>query len=139
VVVTADTQTLNAVLIPTTMPATTRTTAIEARSPAQTTSPQITGSGSLLVTTTPPGAQVYVDGGIKGITPTTIPGLSPGAHSIVLKMEGYQDLTTSITITTGQTSEYSTGLSRNAKTPGFEVIAAILSLGVLFVMGRIRH
>jgi len=91
------------------------------------------------VTTSPPGAQVYVDGGIKGITPTTIPGLSPGAHSIVLKMEGYQDLLTSTTISSGQTSEYSTGLSRNAKTPGFEAIAALMSLGVLFVIGRVRH
>lgn len=139
VVVTADTQTLNAVLIPITTTATTRTTAIATQSPEQTASPQITGSGSLSVTTTPPGAQVYVDGGMKGITPTTIPGLSPGVHAIVLKMEGYQDLTTSITITTGQTSEYSTGLSGNAKTPGFEAIAAVLSLGVLFVMGRTRH
>jgi hypothetical protein len=139
VVVTADTQTLNAVLIPTTIPATTKTTAIGTQSPEQTTSPQITGSGSLSVTTTPPGAQVYVDGGMKGITPTTIPGLSPGAHAIVLKMGGYQDLTTSITITSGQLSEYSTGLSGNAKTPGFEAVAAILSLGVLFVMGRSRH
>jgi hypothetical protein len=139
VMVTADTQTLNTVLIPTTTPATTRTTAIGTQSPAQTTSPQITGSGSLSVTTTPPGAQVYVDGGMKGISPTTIPGLSPGAHAIVLKMEGYQDLTTSISVTTGQTSEYSTGLFRNAKTPGFEALGAVLSLGVLFVMGRFRH
>jgi hypothetical protein len=139
VMVTADTQSLNAVLIPTTTPATTRTTATGTQSPAQTSSPQVTGSGSLLVTTTPPGAQVYVDGSMKGISPTTIPGLSPGPHAIILKMEGYQDLTTSITVTTGQTSEYSTGLFRNAKTPGFEALGAVLSLGVLFVMGRIRH
>jgi hypothetical protein len=139
IVVTADSQTLNAVLIPTTTPATTRTTASGTGSPEQTTSQQSTGSGSLSVTTSPPGAQVYVDGGMKGITPTTIPGLSSGAHSIVLKMEGYQDITTSITITTGQVSEYSTGLSSNAKTPGFEGIAAVLSLGVLFVIGRRGH
>jgi len=139
VAVTADTQTLNAVLIPTTTPATTRTTATGTQSPAQTTSPQITGSGSLTVITTPPGAQVYIDGGMKGITPATIPGLSPGAHSIVLKMEGYEDLTTSITVSNGQTSEYSTGLSKNAKTPGFETLAALLSLGVLFMIRRPRH
>ena len=139
VVVTADAQTLNAVLILTTTPATIRTTAIGTQSPGQTTSPQTTGAGSLSVISTPPGAQVYIDGVMKGITPTTIPGLSPGAHAIVLKMEGYQDLTTSITVTTGQTSEYSTGLSKNAKTPGFEVLAAVLSLGVLVVMGRPRR
>jgi hypothetical protein len=139
VVVTADTQTLNAILIPTTTPATTRTTATGTQSPSQTISPQITGSGSLTVITTPPGAQVYVDGGMKGITPATIPGLLPGAHSIVLKMEGYQDLTTSITVSNGQTSEYSTGLSKSAKTPGFAAIAALLSLGVLFMTRRIRN
>jgi spore coat protein U-like protein len=50
-------------------------------------------------------------------------------------MDGFQDLTTTITITTGQTAEYTTGLSRNAKTPGFEVLAALLSLG-MFVLAR---
>lgn len=138
VVVTADTQTVNALLIPTTTPPTSQATTTTTRLPEQTPSLPVMGSGSLSVTTNPAGAQVYVDGGMKGITPTMIPGLSPGAHSIVLKMEGYQDLSTSIIITTGQISEYSTGLAKTAKTPGFEGIAAVLSLAILFVTGKIR-
>jgi hypothetical protein len=136
VVVMGDTQTITAALVPKPTPTTMATAPVQPTGTG--TLPQGTpagGFGSLAVTTSPPGAQVYVDSALKGITPTTIPGLSSGTHTIILKMDGFQDLTTTITITTGQTAEYTTGLSRNAKTPGFEVLAALLSLG-MFVLAR---
>jgi len=139
VVVMGDTQTITAALVPTPSPTTTATTPVQPTGTG--TLPQGTpagGFGSLAVTTSPPGAQVYVDSALKGITPTTIPGLSSGTHAIILKMDGFQDLATTITITTGQTAEYTTGLSRNAKTPGFEVLAALFSLGMLVLARRIR-
>jgi hypothetical protein len=139
VVVMGDTQTITAALVPKPTPPTTATTSVQPTGNG--TLPQGTpagGFGSLAVTTSPPGAQVYVDSALKGITPTTIPGLSSGTHAIILRMEGFQDLATTITITTGQTAEYSTGLSRNAKTPGFEILAALISLGILVLARRIR-
>jgi hypothetical protein len=138
VVVMGDTQTITAALVPKPTPTTAMTPPVQPNSTG--TLPQGTpagGFGSLAVTTSPSGAQVYVDGALKGITPTTIPGLSSGTHAIILRMDGFQDLTTTITITTGQTAEYTTGLSRNAKTPGFEVLAALLSLGILVLVRRI--
>jgi len=96
------------------------------------------GYGSLVVTTSPPGAQVYVDNALKGITPATIPGLPAGTHALLLKMDGFEDLSTTITITAGQTAEYATGLSANPKTPGFEAIAAFLSLGILLLARKRR-
>jgi hypothetical protein len=139
VVVMGDTQTITAALVPKPTPTTAMTPPVQPNSTG--TLPQGTpagGFGSLAVTTSPSGAQVYVDGALKGITPTTIPGLSSGTHAIILRMDGFQDLTTTITITTGQTAEYTTGLSRNAKTPGFEVIAALFSLGMFVLARRIR-
>ena len=73
-------------------PATTATTSVQ---PAGTT-PQPTGTpateyGSLAISTSPPGAKVYADGVLRGITPATIPGLSAGTHVIVLKMDGSDD------------------------------------------------
>ncbi|MFA5346712.1 MAG: PEGA domain-containing protein [Methanoregula sp.] len=139
IVVMGDTQTITAALVPKPTPTTIATTPV--RPNGNGTLPQGTpagGFGSLAVTTSPAGAQVYVDGSLKGITPTTIPGLSSGAHAIILKMDGFQDLGTTITITSGQTAEYTTGLSRNAKTPGFELLPALLSLGMLILARRIR-
>jgi len=138
IVVMGDTQAITAALVRKPTPTTTETTPVQPTGTG--TLPQGTpagGFGSLAVTTSPPGAQVYVDSALKGITPTTIPGLSSGTHAIILKMDGFQDLATTITITTGQTAEYTTGLSRNAKTPGFEVLTALVSLGMLVLARRI--
>jgi hypothetical protein len=139
VTVMGDTRTITASLVLIPALATTATTPVQptATAPPTPTTPS-GGYGSLAVTTSPSGAQVYVDGVLKGITPATIPGLPAGTHSLLLKMDGFQDLSTSITITAGQTAEYATGLSANAKTAGFEAIAAFLSIGILFLARRIR-
>jgi hypothetical protein len=103
--------------------------------PGQTAVP---GSGSLSVTTTPPGALVYIDGVMRGITPATIPGIPAGDHAVSLTLTGYSVLTTNVTVEAGKTSEYVTGLSALAKTPGFELIAALLSIGGLVAFMKIR-
>jgi hypothetical protein len=97
------------------------------------------GYGSLSITTSPPGALVYVDGSMMGVTPTTIPMLTEGSHSITLIMDGYQDLKTTITINAGTTSEYITGLAKTTKTPGFGPILAIVSVGMLVLLRRTRE
>ena len=88
-------------------------------------------TGSLSVTTSPSGALVYIDGKMKGVTPTTIPGLSPGSHSIRIIMDGYQDLETTTEITAGTTSEFVTGLSKQKQLPGFTGVAVLAAIGLL--------
>jgi hypothetical protein len=106
-------------------------------------------TGALSVTTTPSGAIVMIDGIQRGISPAAIPGLSPGSHTVLLKLDGYADLSSPVTITAGQTQEYSTGLApiagatsvpipTTAKTPGFGVFLAISAVGVLFLMQKIK-
>jgi hypothetical protein len=102
-------------------------------------SSQTSGFGSLSITTTPAGALVYVDGTMMGVTPTTIPMLAEGQHSVSLIMDGYQDLKTTITINAGTTSEYITGLSKTTKSPGFTAGFAAISIGVLFLYRKIRE
>ena len=108
-------------------------------SPAPATYAPASGYGSLSITTTPAGALVYVDGAMMGVTPTTIPMLSEGPHSITLVMDGYQDLKTTITINAGTTSEYITGLSKTTKTPGFAAGIAVISIGMLFLYRKMRE
>ena len=83
------------------------------------------------MTTVPPGALVYIDGQMKGVTPATIPGLSPGIHSIELIMDGYQDFGTTTEITAGTTSEFITGLPKRKQAPGFTGIVALAAVGLL--------
>ena len=107
---------------------------------AATTQPALQeGTGSLSVTTSPPGALVYIDGQMKGVTPATIPGLSPGTHSIGLILDGYQDFTTTTEITAGTTSEFITGLPKRKQTPGFTAIGALAAVGLLLAAGVKRY
>jgi hypothetical protein len=68
------------------------------------------GSGSLFVTTTPGGAVVYIDDVPWGVSLATIPGLSAGSHTRLLKPDGYQDLSTPVIITAGVMNKFSTGM-----------------------------
>ena len=111
---------------------------------AATAPPEVIADGSLSITTTPTGATVFIDGVQRGISPATIPGLSPGTHSLRVEMNGYTGFTTPVTITSGQTQTYTTALSPAAvatntpsqtaskKTPGFETVLGIAALGAVF-------
>jgi len=42
------------------------------------------GTGSVAITSEPPGARVTIDGKPRGVTPLTVPNLRPGTHKVVL-------------------------------------------------------
>ncbi|HEV2112916.1 MAG TPA: PEGA domain-containing protein, partial [Terriglobales bacterium] len=66
----------------------------------------------------PAGAAISVDGSITGkLTPAQL-ALAPGDHSIVLKKEGFSDLTTSVHLTEGQAYHYSETLEPVARPSG---------------------
>jgi hypothetical protein len=134
---------VNIALIPLLSPTPTATSTLQPTAagtvlPGQTTPVPAGEYGALSITTSPPGATVYIDGELKGVTPATIPGLSSGKHSVLLILAGYTTLNTTIAVNAGKTSEYITGLSAPEKTPGFAVISAALSLGALLVYRKIR-
>ena len=119
------------------------------------------GTGSFTVTTTPAGAAVYIDGDFRGLSPLVVSGISPGSHTVVLKLEGYQDLSAPVTITAGVMNEFSTGMTplatavtavpattaatvppataTKAQSPGFEAIAGLVSLGALLYLRNGSH
>ncbi len=47
----------------------------------------VAGTGDLQVRTDPAGAKVSVDGQPRGVSPLTVPGLTPGSHMVVLENE----------------------------------------------------
>ena len=63
-------------------------------------------SGDLLVSSTPTGASVYIDGNYRGSTPVDdsldINDLSPGTYTISVKKPGYQEYATTITLQAGR-------------------------------------
>jgi hypothetical protein len=93
----------------------------------------VSGTGALTVITDPAGAQVSVDGNVKGVSPATIPGLSAGTHTLLLKLEDYNDLSTTVNVTTGQTQNYTTGLRKAFKPSLVEI--GLAGLLILIVIG----
>ena len=68
--------------------------------------------GSIQVSSSPTGAQVYLDGSDTGSTTnTTLTNVSPGSHTIDLVMEGYEDDQVFVSVTAGQTASVSVTLT----------------------------
>jgi hypothetical protein len=55
---------------------------------------------SLVIESTPPGADIEVDGNFVGDTPSTL-SLSPGSHEVIVKKKGFADWTRKLSITSG--------------------------------------
>ena len=68
-------------------------------------------SGTVSFASTPSGANVYVDGALKGVTPLSVPGLPVGSHTVRISKSGYDDYTGSVTVVSGQTKAVSRTLS----------------------------
>ncbi|MEA1907994.1 MAG: PEGA domain-containing protein, partial [Euryarchaeota archaeon] len=52
-------------------------------------------TGSILVSSSPSGADIYLDGAYKSTTPATVSDVSPGAHALKLEKHGYVEWLTS--------------------------------------------
>lgn len=109
--------------------------------------------GSLSISTDPEGALVYIDGVHVGISPAVIPGIPEGTHTLVLRREGYQDLTLPVVISAGKTHSYSSALAQNgmapaitpampttkkSSAPGFGAIFAACVAGALLLVRKTR-
>ncbi|HUW85417.1 MAG TPA: PEGA domain-containing protein, partial [Methanoregula sp.] len=94
-------------------------------------------TGLLAVTTDPPGAEVYIDGVFKGVSPITIPGLSDGEHTIVLTMQDYANTTSNLTITAGQTQKFATGLHKVFKPSVIDLLLAAGAIVMIVVIALV--
>ncbi len=98
-------------------------------SPAPTPSPS--GSGSLQVSSSPAGAVVYLNDVNKGITPTTLPNVGAGTYAIILKLTGYQDWNSQVSVAGGQTAQVSAVLVPVAQPTKSPVSPLLLPVGIL--------
>ena len=71
-----------------------------ASTPAMTTTSAVTAQATLAIASNPSGADIEVDGGFVGNTPSTL-NLSTGSHQVVVKKKGYSDWTKTLNVTGG--------------------------------------
>lgn len=61
-------------------------------------------TGSISVDSRPRGARVTMDGRNLGVTPLSVPGVSPGAHTVRVELAGHKPVTTSVMVKAGETA-----------------------------------
>lgn len=79
--------------------------------------------GSLELRTTPPGAQVFVDGEPRGNTPLVVADLRPSTYALRLRLINYLDWTGEFTIEPGQTVKRSLALKSRTEAAYLAAIA----------------
>jgi len=73
-------------------------------------------TGTITVSSSPSGANIYLDNTYKGITPLTITDVSPGTHTIKAMLAGYQDWSTNVNVVTDHTTYVHATLIRTCET-----------------------
>jgi hypothetical protein len=83
-------------------------------------------TGSISCSTTPSGASVTIDGTLlSGVTPVTYPNIPTGNHTVLFKLDGYNNCTQTVNVTTNSTITATCTLtpistSNLVQNPGFE-------------------
>ncbi len=72
---------------------------------------QTAGTGSVSISSNPPGAQVYIDNAYVGITPVNISSVQAGTRAFLIKQAGYADWQVSEPVHSGQTAHIAATLS----------------------------
>jgi len=102
---------------------------------------QPTQSGIVQITSSPAGANVYMDDKSTGITPLTLPSVNAGTHTLFIRLPGYQDYSTTINLGAGQSLQVDAALTPVPSPTGagifpFTIIIALAGLAI--VLGRRR-
>ncbi|HUU74510.1 MAG TPA: PEGA domain-containing protein [Methanoregulaceae archaeon] len=64
--------------------------------------PQPPSSGTISVSSSPSGAEVYLDNVFRGYSPQTIQDVASGSHVVLMKLGGYQDWQSTVQVSAGQ-------------------------------------
>jgi hypothetical protein len=94
----------------------------------------VSTTGGLSISSTPPGANAFLDNNFIGITPLTLASVTEGSHLVTLRLEGYQDYSTTIQVNSGATSTVSGALVAVTPTQKSPLLA-ITVLGALLLAG----
>ncbi|MDD1727945.1 MAG: PEGA domain-containing protein [Methanospirillum sp.] len=106
-------------------------------------SPMPQACGLVIVSSDPAGADIMIDGQIRGTTPATIETLNSGRHTYSIRLAGYQEYNSSLDIIPGQVLQINTVLTSDSNTSGSRgkgipgptpllIIGVIVGMGFLF-------
>ena len=99
--------------------------------------------GAVVITSSPTGAEVFIDGTFSGQTPEVAQGVATGLHNLTLSLNGYSTWSTMIQVQAGQTTQVTATLvqapSSNPTRAGMDLAIYAGAAGLaLLAMRRFR-
>lgn len=88
------------------------------------TSPQDSVKGTIQLTSSPSGAEIYLDHQFQGSTPSSIPNVVPGNHTLEFRYPGYQSWSDTISVPAG-TSHFFAALTPNVNNQSQQTIVPV--------------
>ncbi len=88
------------------------------------TSTQDSVKGTIQLTSSPSGAEIYLDHQFQGSTPSTIPNVIPGNHTLEFRYPGYQSWSDTISVPSG-TAHFFAALTPNANIQSQQTIVPV--------------
>lgn len=109
--------------------------------------PQTPTTGSISASSSPSDAEMYLDNIFKGLTPITLDSITPGTHTVLIKLSGYQDYSSQVQVTAGQTTQISATLIQAATPtptptvsgPAFPLVVLGALAALVLLAGRKRR
>lgn len=92
-------------------------------------------TGSIVFTSNPAGASVYLDNQRRGVTPLTLASIPGGSHSVRYSLEGYEDYAIGLELTPG----IQTPLHGDLRPAYGTVVLDVESTGTVFIDGTLRE
>jgi hypothetical protein len=86
------------------------------------------GRGTLQLTSSPSGAEVYLDGQFQGSTPCTAASVEPGNHTLEYRYPGYQSWSSGITVPSGTSTFFAALKSQTDTSSTHDVTGLATSL-----------
>ena len=89
-------------------------------------------TGSIVVTSSPSGGQVFVDNQFRGVAPVTIYNMAAGNHIVNLKLTGFSDFSTSVDVPAGQVVQVPATFAPG-QAPTHAALSPIVMIGALAI------
>jgi hypothetical protein len=99
-------------------------------------------TGQIVVTSSPGGANIFLDNVFRGISPLTLTEIPDGSHTVMVRMDGYTDNAQTITVTGAAVTQVAVALSEIVPTTTKSPVSVVtILLGVFFIgaFAVLRH
>jgi len=96
-------------------------------------------TGTLHLTSSPSGAEIYLDNQYKGSTPSTLSEIGPGNHTLEFRMKGYRSWKSVVTVLSGTSNYFAALTAQPGSEEGTDIDTAVTTEAPVAVTVRVSR